>query len=59
LEQLGKERDIDFFQRLKVPTNEDDYSERTHPVFLTLWYAVNSLLILSILLAVYAAGWEF
>jgi Transglutaminase-like superfamily len=59
LELLSKERKTDFFQGLKVATNQDDYSERTHPVFLTLWYAVNSLLILSILLAVYAAGWEY
>ena len=59
MELLSKERNTDFFQGSKVATNEDDYSERTHPVFLTLWYAVNSLLILSILLAVYAAGWEY
>jgi Transglutaminase-like superfamily len=59
LEQLSKERNTDLFQGFKVPSHEDDYSERTHPVFLTFWCAVNSLLILSILLAVYAAGWEY
>ena len=59
MEQPRKERNTDFFQGLKLATNEDDYSERTHPVFLTFWYAVNSMLILSILLAVYAAGWEY
>jgi hypothetical protein len=37
-----------------------DYSEtKRHPVFRSAWFAINGMLIASIFLAVYSAGWEF
>jgi hypothetical protein len=32
---------------------------RRHPVYHTVWYVVNSLLIIAILLAIYSAVWEY
>jgi hypothetical protein len=32
---------------------------QAHRLFLTAWYAVNSLVVISIILAVYSVGWEY
>src|SRR5271168_2948338 len=36
-----------------------DPNNQRHPLFHVLWLAVNFLLIVSVLLAAYSAGWEF
>src|SRR5271167_4849513 len=57
--QLSSSHAVVSVQVLNAKLHEVENVGRIHPIFLTFWYAINSLLILSILLAVYAAGWEY
>jgi hypothetical protein len=41
------------------PKPADNPEAQRHPLFRGIWFAVNALLVASILLAVYSAGWEF
>src|SRR5271156_2407234 len=44
---------------LPWPRPADNPDGKHHPVFRTVWLAVNLLLLASILFAAYSAGWEF
>ena len=57
--QLSPGHTVASVHVLNAKLREAENVGRIHPVFLTVWYAINSVLILSILLAVYAAGWEY
>jgi hypothetical protein len=41
------------------PKPADNSDNKHHPVFRGVWFAVNALLVASIFLAIYSAGWEF
>ena len=41
------------------PKPADNPEAQRHPLFRGIWFAVNALLVASIFLAVYSAGWEF
>ena len=41
------------------PKPADNPEAQRHPLFHGIWFAVNVLLVVSIFLAVYSAGWEF
>jgi hypothetical protein len=40
------------------PKPADDPETQRHPMFRGIWFAVNALLVVSIFLAMYSAGWE-
>ncbi len=44
---------------LRWPEPVDNPETQRHPLFRGIWFAVNVLLVVSIFLAVYSAGWEF
>jgi hypothetical protein len=47
------------FQVIESRSREEVRDNQPHRGFLAIWHVVNSLLILSILLAIYSAGWEY
>jgi hypothetical protein len=56
---LSRDHASGLLKVLEASHLEGESVQSAHRIFLPFWYAVNSLLILSILLAVYAAGWEY
>ena len=54
---MGFTKPITSLEDTSRPAAENQL--RRHPLYHTLWYVVNSLLIIAILLAIYSAGWEY
>src|ERR1700734_3047794 len=44
---------------LPWPRLAENPEARRHPVFRSIWLSVNVLLVVSLFLAIYSAGWEF
>jgi hypothetical protein len=56
MNRAGAARDFEVIE--SHPRGEDP-PNRPHRSFMAIWYTVNSLLILTTLLAIYSAGWEY
>src|SRR5271156_3456590 len=65
---LGPTEDTLFSGNLRSPAEEGSRSwpasagsadSRHHPLFRTVWFVVNCMLVLSVLFAIYSAAWEY